>query len=136
MNLPKDCVIKICLEMDLPTLNKFLLTSKEKFEFIDVFFYRYYKEGSYKYDCELYKKKQKILTLIENTERVEGKILVLRKDDLNHRIENRYPSKLIRNNFKYVPEHRIYVNDCNFDVIITTIDPNIKLEELRQLIYG
>lgn len=96
MNLPKDCTIKISLEMDLPTLNNFLLTSKENFKTtIDVFLYKYYKEGTYKYDCELYEKKQKILTLLENTERVEGKVLVLRKEGLYHRLESRHPSKLI-----------------------------------------
>jgi len=137
MNLPRDCIIKVCLEMDLSTVSNFIQTSRHNYKTcISIYNYIWYKEEQYRLDFSLFEKKRKILSLLENTKNVDGGMMILRGGTAHSdfRIETVYSFRLIHH-FKFIPKYNLYHNNSYFNIVMTIDDPDIKLEKLRLQIY-
>jgi hypothetical protein len=137
MDLPKDCIIKICMEMKLSTILNFVQTSKDSYNIgLKISNFKFYKKGEYKHQLVKYKKKQKIFCLLKEFNPINDKIRMLHGSGSlynDYSIKIQYKGKI---SCFYSSKYNLYHSCLDFNDIMTSNDPNIKLEELRQQIYN
>lgn len=138
MDLPKDCIIKICLEMDLSTLAIFIQTCKGNYNITtNIFNYKKYKDEHYPILLGIYCKKREILDLLKNVKRYNNKTPALTGGTGRDKFKLEYlHNNDIPYHIRYSKKYDIYHKKSDFEDVMSIPDPNIKLEELRQLIYN
>lgn len=139
MNLSEDCVIRKCLEMNLPTLANFMQTCEPDHHIValNVYNYKKYKEEQYPILLGTYEKKQTIVNLLKNVRCFHDKLAILTGGTRKHKFKVEYIHIFdTRYQKRYSEEYGLYYTNTDFENIMKVVDPNIELERLRCLIFN
>jgi hypothetical protein len=135
MNISGDSVKELCWKMDTKSLHNFILTSQQNYDLcVKIYNYKYYLQNQYPILNDFYTKKLNILDLLDKRTKVEGHVSVLSGGN-PYKISQVPVDRFLYFRFTYYPQYDLYVFDPDFQFIMMTEDPNIKLDTLYQSIY-